>query len=74
MSSSLAAGLSPVRHTLSNGSTVIVQESSATPAVSINATFLAGSFGDPDGLPGVAYLTARVVDRGTTHKSADAIA
>lgn len=74
MSSSMAAGLSPVRHTLSNGSTVVVQESSATPAVSINATFLAGSFCDPDGLPGVAYLTARVVDRGTTHKSADAVA
>jgi len=74
MSSSLAAGLSPVRHTLSNGATAIVQESSATPAVSINATFLAGSFCDPDGLPGVADLTARLVDRGTARKSAAAIA
>jgi zinc protease len=74
MSSSLAAGLTPVRHTLPNGATVIVQESSATPAVSINAAFLAGSCCDPQGLPGVAYLTSRVVDRGTTHRSADAIA
>src|SRR4029079_9990568 len=74
MSSSLAAGLSPVRHTLSNGATAIVQESSATPAVSIDATFLAGSFCDPDGLPGVADLTARLVDRGTARKSAAAIA
>jgi len=74
MSSSLAAGLSPVRCTLANGATVIVQETSTTPAVSINASFLAGSFYDPDDLPGVAYLTARVIDRGTTQKSADAIA
>jgi zinc protease len=74
MSSSLAAGLSPVRETLANGATVIVQETSATPAVSINATFLAGSFYDPAALPGLAYLTARVIDRGTRAKDADAIA
>jgi zinc protease len=74
MSSSLAAGLSPSRHTLANGVRVIVQETSATPAVSINATFLAGSIYDPADLPGLAYLTARVIDRGTTRKSADAIA
>ncbi len=74
MSSSLAAGLSPVRQTLANGVTVIVQETSATPAVSINATFLAGSFYDPADLPGLAHLTARVIDRGTTRNDADAIA
>ena len=74
MTSSLAAGLSPSRHTLANGARVIVQETSATSAVSINATFLAGSIYDPDDLPGLAYLTARVIDRGTTRKSADAIA
>ena len=74
MSSSLAAGLSPVRETLANGATVIVQETSATPAVSINATFLAGSFQDPADLPGLAYLTARVIDRGTRARDADAIA
>ena len=74
MSSSLAAGLSPVRQTLANGATVIVQEITATPAVSINATFLAGSLYDPADLPGAAYLTARVIDRGTTAKNADAIA
>jgi zinc protease len=74
MSPSLAAGLSPIRQTLANGATVIVQETSATPAVSINATFLAGSFYDPTNLPGLAYVTARVIDRGTTRKDADAIA
>ena len=74
MSPSLAAGLSPIRQTLANGASVIVQETSATPAVSINATFLAGSFHDPANLPGLAYVTARVIDRGTTRKDADAIA
>jgi zinc protease len=74
MSSSLAAGLSPVRQIFANGVTVIVQESAATPAVSINATFLAGSFYDPADLPGLAYLTARVIDRGTTRRDAGAIA
>ncbi len=74
MASSLAAGLSPVRQTLRNGVTVIVQETSATAAVSINAAFLAGSASDPADLPGLAYLTARVIDRGTTRQDADAIA
>jgi zinc protease len=74
MSSSLAAGLSPNRQTLANGATVIVQETSGTPAVSINATFLAGGFCDPPGLPGLAYLTARVIDRGTARKDAETIA
>ncbi len=74
MSSSLTAGLSPIRQTLDNGAVVTVQETSATPSVAINATFLAGSIYEPDTLPGLAYLTARVIDRGTTRRSAEAIA
>ena len=74
MSSSLAAGLSPVRQTLDNGATVIVQETSATPSVAINATFLAGSLYEPDNLPGLSYLTSRVIDRGTTRRNAEVIA
>jgi len=74
MSSTLAAGLSPVRQTLDNGAVVIVQETSATPSVSINAMFQAGSLYEPDDLPGLAYLTSRVIDRGTTRRSAEAIA
>lgn len=74
MASTLAAGLSPVRHTLDNGAVVIAQETSATPAVSINATFLVGSLDDSVDLPGLAFLTARVIDRGTARKSAEAIA
>jgi zinc protease len=74
MSSTLATGLSPVRQTLANGARIIVQDASATPAVSVNATFLAGSVDDPEDLPGVASLCARVIDRGTERRNADAIA
>jgi zinc protease len=71
---SLASGLSPVRATLDNGTIVIVQETSSTPAVAINATFHAGSLHEPDHLSGLAYLTGRVIDRGTERRSADVIA
>ncbi len=74
MSSSLAAGLSPVRQTLDNGAVVIVQETSSIPSVAINATFLAGSLYEPDNLPGLASLTSRVIDRGTTRRNAETIA
>jgi zinc protease len=74
MASTLASGLSPVRHTFDSGARVIIQETSATPAVSINASFLGGSVYDPVGLPGLSYLVSRVIDRGTTRQTADAIA
>jgi zinc protease len=74
MSATVAAGLSPVRAVLDNGAVVIVQEAAATPAVAINASFLAGSLYEPDPLTGLAYLTARVLDRGTERRSADTIA
>ena len=74
MPPTLASGLAPVRQTLDNGAVVIVQETSATPAVSLNATFLAGSLYEPDDLTGLAYLTGRVIDRGTERRAADAIA
>ena len=74
MSSTLATGLCPVRQTLDNGAVVIVQETSATPAVSLNATVLAGSLYEPDDLTGLAYLTGRVIDRGTEQRRADVIA
>ena len=70
----LAGSLAPVRATLDNGAVVVVQETSATPAVAINATFLAGSLYEPADLPGLAYLTGRVIDRGTERRSADVIA
>ena len=69
-----AAALSAVRAELGNGVVVLAQESGPSPAVAINATFFAGSAQDPLDLPGVAYLTRRVIDRGAAHRSASEIA
>jgi zinc protease len=74
MAATLAQGLSPVREELANGAVVLVQETSMTPAVTISATFRAGSVFDPSELPGLAYLTGRVLDRGTATRSAAVLA
>ncbi len=74
MTPKVASGLSPVRETLDSGAVVIVQPTASTPAVALNATFLAGSLYEPDGLTGLSYLTARVLDRGTERRPAAAIA
>ena len=74
MGPTFTAGLTPVRQSLDNGAVVTVQETSATPAVAINATFLAGSLDEREDRCGVAYLTARLMDRGTERRSGDVIA
>lgn len=68
------AGLNPARTTLPNGVTVITKETRVTPAVTIHAAVHCGSTADPPELPGLAYFLARLIDRGTTSMSADAIA
>jgi zinc protease len=70
----LSRGLTPARTVLDNGVVALAQESGATPAVAINATFLAGSADDPPDLPGVSYLARRTIDRGTARLAADDIA
>ena len=74
ISTSRTAGLAPVRTVLPNGAVVIAQETVTTPAVTISAVFRAGSMYEPADLPGLAYLTGRVIDRGTEQRSAEAIA
>jgi zinc protease len=74
MTPTLATGLSPVRAVLDNGAVVIAQETSATPAVAINAMFLGGGLSEPDDLTGLAHFTGLVIDRGTERRSADIIA
>jgi zinc protease len=74
MTSTLTSGLLPVRVALENGAVVIAQKTTSTPAVSINATFRAGSVYEPDHLTGLAYLTGRVIDRGTARRTAEVIA
>lgn len=73
MTTTAIRGLSPERTVLGNGAVVIVQETPTTPAVTILATFLAGGLYEPPDLPGVAYLTGRVLDRGTERRSAEVI-
>jgi zinc protease len=74
MTTGLARGLAPERTVLGNGAVVIVQETTTAPAVTIDAVFRAGSVYEPADLPGLAFLTARVLDRGTAQRSADQIA
>jgi zinc protease len=68
------AGLSPVRIALDNGVVVITKETRTTPAVAINLAVRAGSICDPPGREGTTWLLSRVIDRGTTQRTAAAIA
>ncbi len=74
MTTTVARGLSPVRTVLASGAVVIVQETSMTPAVTINATVQAGGVHEPSDRTGLAYLVGRVLDRGTAHRTADVLA
>lgn len=66
--------LNPRRRVLPNGTIVIVQENATTPAVSMVAAMRAGALDDAEGREGTAELAARVLDRGTSTRSADVIA
>jgi zinc protease len=67
-------GLTPVRETLANGAVLLVQETAFSPAVTILMAFRAGSLEEPDDRAGLAWFLTRVIDRGTTTRSAEAIA
>jgi zinc protease len=67
-------GLAPVRGVLDNGAVVIATRSPATPAVTVHASWLAGSVYDPDGRPGTAHFLSRMIDRGTAARSGDRLA
>ncbi len=68
------SGLNPKRVTLDNGVTVIVKANHTTPAVSMLIGVTTGAYSDPPDREGTAALCARVLDRGTVTRSADAIA
>jgi zinc protease len=71
---STPTGLSPARTTLGNGLVAIIKETRKTPIVAINIAIRAGSVCDPDGWPGAVNLLARVMDRGTSGRSAAELA
>jgi zinc protease len=66
--------LNPVRTRLDNGASLLVKQTTTTPAVAISLSLRAGSIADPDGLPGTTWLLSRVIDRGTDTRSAADIA
>jgi zinc protease len=67
-------GLSPARTVLDNGAVVITKETRTTPAVAITVAVRAGSVCDPPGAEGMTWLLSRVIDRGTSRRSAAEIA
>ena len=67
-------GLAPVRQVLDNGAVVIAKESPTTPAVTLHATFTAGTVFDPPAQLGLAHFVSRTIDRGTRSRDADEIA
>jgi zinc protease len=57
------------RAQLPNGATVLVLENHATPTFSLRASFRAGSYFEPRAKPGLAQMTADMLERGTKRRS-----
>ena len=74
MSTTLQRGLAPVRQRLDNQTVVIAKHSPATPAVTVHASFAAGSIYDLPGRSGLAHFVAKMIDRGTSAMTGDEIA
>jgi zinc protease len=66
--------LTPRRVVLDNGVTVLVKANHTTPAVATLVGVQTGAYSDPADRDGTAALCARVLDRGTVTRSAEAIA
>jgi zinc protease len=67
-------GLAPARKALDNGAVLIVKEARTLPAVTVQVAVHAGSLFDPaDGL-GLAFFVSRLLDRGTSARSAEELA
>lgn len=67
-------GLHPKRVRLDNGVTAIVKANHTNPTVSTLVGVRTGGYADPPGCEGTAALCARVLDRGTVTRTAEAIA
>ena len=66
--------LAPVRAVLGNGAVVIAKASPTTPAVTVHASFRAGTVFDPPSQAGLSHFVSRTIDRGTETRQADRIA
>jgi zinc protease len=69
-----SAGLRPIKTALDNGLVTVVKETRKTPIVAVNLAVRAGSVCDPTDAAGSINLLARVMDRGTSTRSAADIA
>ena len=58
------------RHALESGLTLLVASRRALPIVTVKVTVQAGSLWEPEGRAGLAYLTASLLTRGTTSRTA----
>lgn len=67
MAASGGTALAIQRTRLPNGITILGHERSVNPAVVIRASIQAGAMYDPPGKEGLAYFTARMMQRGTSH-------
>ncbi len=61
---------SVVREVLENGIRVIVREDRAVPVVAVEAGFLGGLRGEPQGLGGVSAIAAEMLTKGTKDRTA----
>ncbi|MFN2453247.1 MAG: M16 family metallopeptidase [Pyrinomonadaceae bacterium] len=57
------------RTELANGATLLVLENHATPTISLRGSLRAGSHFEPRDKPGLAMLTAEMLERGTRRRS-----
>lgn len=67
-------GLNPKRVVLPNSITIIAKANHTSPTVSLLVGVRTGGYADPPDRDGTAALCARVLDRGTSKRSADVIA
>ena len=74
MTAATHRGLAPVRRVTDNGAVLIAKRSPTTPAVTLHASFQAGTIFDPPDHAGLAHFVSRTIDRGTTTRNADEIA
>jgi zinc protease len=58
-----------VRAQLPTGATLLVLENHATPTIAVRGSFRAGSYFEPRDKPGLARITAEMLERGTKRRS-----
>ena len=67
-------GIKPSRVVLDNGMVVIIYENRSNPTVALTGGLNAGGMLDPDGKNGLAQITAGLLQKGTSKRTADQIA